>query len=70
MPKCTPICIFRVWALLVRSLFGNLLLEGVCHAFCRFGSQVRPRAPQRLTFDCFLELFERMDFEHILVYIL
>ena len=34
MPKCTTICIFRVWALLVLSLFRDLLLEGVWHAFC------------------------------------
>jgi hypothetical protein len=34
MPKCTTICIFRVWALLVRSPVRDLLLEGVWHAFC------------------------------------
>ncbi len=33
MPKCTTICIFRVWTLSVRSLFRDLLLEGVWHAF-------------------------------------
>ena len=34
MPKCTTICIFRVWTLLVRSPVRDLLLEGVWHAFC------------------------------------
>ena len=34
MPKFTTICIFRVWALLVRSPVRDLLLEGVWHAFC------------------------------------
>ena len=33
MPKCTTICIFRVWALLERSLFPDPLLEGIWHAF-------------------------------------
>jgi hypothetical protein len=33
MPKCTTVCIFRVWALLERSLFPDPLLEGICHAF-------------------------------------
>ena len=33
MPKCTTICIFRVWALLERSLFPDPLLEQVLHAF-------------------------------------
>ena len=33
MPKCTTVGIFRVWALLVLSLFRDLLLEGVWHAF-------------------------------------
>jgi len=34
MPKCTTVCIFRVWGLFVRSLFPELLLEGVWQAFC------------------------------------
>ena len=33
MPKCTTICIFMFWTLLVRSLFRDLLLEGVWDAF-------------------------------------
>ena len=34
MPKCTTVYIFRVWTLLVRRRFRDLLLEGVWHAFC------------------------------------
>ena len=33
MPKCTTICIFRLCALLERSLFPDPLLEGFWHAF-------------------------------------
>ena len=33
MPKCTTVCIFRVWGVFVRSLFPELLLEGVWQAF-------------------------------------
>ena len=34
MPKCTTVRSFKVWTLLVRSLFPDLLLAGVWHAFC------------------------------------
>ena len=54
MPKCTTICIFRVWALLERSLFPDPLLEGFWHAFgqiwCRLGHSLGACGPlfQRL----------------------
>ena len=57
MPKCTTICIFMLWTFLVRSLFRDLLLEGVWdvffriwvpigvpigHPFCHFWQLFRP----------------------------
>ena len=33
MPKCTTVCIFKLWAHLERSLFPDLPLEGIWHAF-------------------------------------
>ena len=56
MPKCTTICIFRVWGLFVRSLFPELLLEGVWQAFCAI--LVPNGAPLGLHFATFASFFK------------
>jgi hypothetical protein len=61
MPKCTTICIFRVWTLSVRSLFRDLLLEGVWHAF--FKIWVPIGAPIGPPFVHFWQRFQGLNFE-------
>ena len=64
MPKCTTICIFRVWGLLVRSLFPELLLEGVWHAFCEV--LVPIGTPIGAPFCYFCQLFQGLILEAVL----
>ena len=64
MPKCTTICIFRVWGLFVRSLFPELLLEGVWHAFSEI--LVRSGAPIGAAFGYFGHVFQGLILEAVL----
>ena len=64
MPKCTTICSFKVWALLVRSPVRDLLLEGVWHAFCEICVPVG--APSGAPFGNFWSLFQGLILEAVL----
>ncbi len=64
MPKCTTICIFRVWALFVRSLFPELLLEGVWHAFSEIF--VPNGAPIGNAFGHFWQAFQGLILQSVL----
>ena len=55
--------VFRVWTLLVRSLFRDLLLEGVWHAF--FKIWVPIGAPIGAPFGNFWQLFQGMILEAV-----
>ena len=64
MPKCTTVCSFRVWGLLVRSLFPELLLEGVWHAFSEI--LVPSGAPFGTPCGHFWQLFQGLILEAVL----
>ena len=63
MPKCTTICIFMLWTLLVRTLFRDLLWEGVWHAF--FKIWVPIGAPIETPFCHFWQLFQGLILEAV-----
>jgi hypothetical protein len=64
MPKCTTVGIFTVWGLFVRSLFPELLLEGVWHAFAEI--LVRIGAPIGAAFGHFCGIFQGLILEAVL----
>jgi hypothetical protein len=64
MPKCTTVCIFRVWGLLVRSPVRELLLEGVWHAFCEMWVPIG--VPMGIPFGHFWQLFQGLILEAVL----
>ena len=64
MPKCTTICSFRVWTLLVRSLFPDLLLAGVWHAFCEVWVPIGP--PSGAQFGDFWHVFQGLILQSVL----
>ena len=64
MPKCTTVCIFRVSGVFVRSLFPELLLEGVWHAFSE--SLVSIGAPIGAPCGHFWQRFQGLILEAVL----
>ena len=64
MPKCTTVRSFRVWGLFVRSLFPELLLEGVWHAFSEI--LVPIGAPIGAPCGYFWQLFQGLILEAVL----
>ena len=64
MPKCTTVRSFRVWTLLVRSLFPGLLLAGVWHAFCEIWVPIG--APIWDPFGEFCQLFQGLMLQSVL----
>ena len=62
-PKCATICSFMLWTLSVRSLFRDLLLEGVWHAF--FKIWVPIGAPIGAPFGNFWQLFQGLILEAV-----
>ena len=63
IPTCTTIFIFRVWKLSVRSLFRDLLLEGVWDAFFRIWVPVG--SPIGIPFGHFRRLLRALNFEAV-----
>ena len=55
------VCTFRVWTLSVRSLFRDLLLEGVWHTFFKIWVQIG--APIGAPFVRFWLRFQGLNFE-------
>ena len=64
MPQCITICIFKVWGLFVRSLFPELLLAGVWHAFCEVWVPIGP--PSGAQFGDFLHVFQGLILQSVL----
>ena len=64
MPKCTTVCSFRVWGLFVRSLFPELLLAGVWHAFCEVWVPIGP--PSGAQFGDFWHVFQGLILQSVL----
>ena len=64
MPKCTTIRSFRVWTRWVRSLFPDLVLVGVQHAFCEL--RVPIGAPIGAPFCYFCQLFQGLILDPVL----
>jgi hypothetical protein len=64
MPKCTTIRSFRVWTLLVRSLFPDLVLVRGWHAFCEI--RVPIGAPIGAPFGYFCQLLQGLILEAVL----
>jgi hypothetical protein len=64
MPKCTTVRSFRVWGLFVRSLFPDLVVVGVWHAFCEIWVPIG--APIGAPFCYFCQLFQGLILEAVL----
>ena len=63
MPKCTTVCICMLWTLSVRSLFRDLLLEGVWDVFFRIVVPIGPHIGAPI--DNFWQLFQGLILEAV-----